>query len=73
MDKLSKKFKGWNRKGMQQFNVLVSAVKINEESSISKEMEIGLKSRYLKICGRSNDNARNGYTDDSDDGGDDDH
>ena len=58
MDNTSKKFKGWNRKGIQRFNVLVRAVKLSRESSCSKEMEIELKSRYQKISGRNinNDN-----------------
>ena len=73
MDNTSKKFKGWNRKGIQRFNVLVRAVKLSRESSCSKEMEIELKSRYQKISGRNinNDNYDSNESE-SDDSGDDD-
>ena len=73
MDNTSNKFKGWNRKGIQRFNVLVRAVKVSRESSCSKEMEIELKSRYQIISGR-NINNENYDSDDSesDDSGDDD-
>ena len=71
MDNTSKKFKGWNRKGIQRFNVLVRAVKLSRESSCSKEMEMELKSRYQKISGRNinNDNydSNDSESDDSDD------
>ena len=56
MDNTSKKFKRWNRKGIQRFNVLVRAVKVSRESSYSKEMEIELRSRYQKISGRNINN-----------------
>ena len=73
MDNTSKKFKGWNRKGIQQFNVLVRAVKLSRESSCSKEMEIELKSRYQKISGRNINNDNYDSNDsESDDSGDDD-
>ena len=73
MDNTSKKFKGWNRKGIQRFNVLVRAVKVSRESSCSKEMEIELKSRYQKISGRNINNDNYDSNDsESDDSGDDD-
>ena len=73
MDNTSKKFKGWNRKGIQRFNVLVRAVKLSRESSCSKEMEIELKSRYQKISGRNINNDNYDSNDsESDDSGDDD-
>ena len=73
MDNTSKKFKGWNRKGIQRFNVLVRAVKVSRESSCSKEMEIELKSRYQKISGRNINNDNYDPNDsESDDSGDDD-
>ena len=72
MDNTSKKFKGWNRKGIQRFNVLVRAVKVSRESSCSKEMEIELKSRYQKISGRNINNGNYDSNDsESDDSGDD--
>ena len=73
MDNTSKKFKGWNRKGIQRFNVLVRAVKLSRESSCSKEIEIELKSRYQKISGRNINNDNYDSNDsESDDSGDDD-
>ena len=73
MDNTSKNFKGWNRKGIQRFNVLVRAVKLSRESSCSKEMEIELKSRYQKISGRNINNENYDSNDsESDDSGDDD-
>jgi hypothetical protein len=71
MDNTSKKFKCWKRNGIQQFNLIVRAVKLSRESSCSKKMEMELKSRYQKISGRNinNDNcdSNDSESDDSDD------
>ena len=49
-------FKGWDSKGIEQFNVMVNTIKNSRERPESKETEIELKSTYTKLCGRSNDN-----------------
>ena len=56
MDIIDKKFKGWDRKGIQLFNFLVHAIKNNRECPESKETDIELKLTYNKLCRRLNDN-----------------
>ena len=73
MDNTGKKFKGWNKKGIQRFNVLVRTFKLSRESSCSRKMEIELKPIYQKISGRNINNENCDSNDsESDDIGDED-
>ena len=49
---IDKKFKGWDKKGIRRFNMIVAAVKKNRELSTSKEMEMQLKSKYVELSGK---------------------
>ena len=46
-------FKEWSRKGIKRYNDLIQVVRLGRNSQISKEMEIELKLKYVKICGKS--------------------
>ena len=64
VDNVQKKFKGWDRKAIKQFNEIVMCVKRNRESSESKKLEEELRLRYKQIAGRNGDSL------DGDDGDD---
>ena len=51
-ESVDKTFKGWDKRGIRRFNIIVQAVKMNRELNESKEMEMQLKSRYTEIAGR---------------------
>ena len=47
-----KKFKGWDRRGIRRFNSIVAAIKKNRELNTSKEMEMKLKTSYVRLSGK---------------------
>ena len=51
------KFKGWSKDGIKRYNYLVKVVKRNRKLTHSKEMEVELKDKYAKLCGK--DGKRN--------------
>ena len=55
VDNVQKKFKGWDRKAIKQFNEIVMCVKRNRDSSESKKIEEELRMRYKQITGRDGD------------------
>jgi len=59
-----KKFKGWDRRGIRRFDVIVNAVKESRKLTTSKNMELEFKSRYAKLLG--NDIEQNNSDSDSD-------
>ena len=46
------KIRGWDRRGIQTFNVIVSVIHKDRESIVSENMELELNSRY-KIMSRN--------------------
>ena len=71
VDSINKKFKGWDRKCIKRFNILVHATKNNREHHESKEIEIEIRLTYNKLCGRPNDNnsgSNSSGSEDSDSG-----
>ena len=52
VDSNSEIFRGWHTKGIRRFNALVLIIKRHLNTEETKEMEIKLKSRYARICGK---------------------
>ena len=67
VDNVQKKFKGWDRKAIKQFNEIVMCVKRNRDSSESKKMEEELRLRYKQIAGRNGDCSGGDNSDDESD------
>ena len=61
---INEKFKGWSPKGIKRCNDLIKVVRLGRNSQVSKEMEIELKLKHARICGKSG--ARNDLSDYSD-------
>ena len=51
---INAKFKGWNRKGIKRYNLLVRTVKKNRSLAHSLELEMKLKQKYEGIFKDSN-------------------
>ena len=69
---VNKKFNGWSRKGIKQYNNLIKVVRVGRNAQVSKEMEIELKLKYSRICGkRSVKNSLINYSDPGDSDGED--
>ena len=56
-----KKFKGWDRRGIRRFNVIVKAITTNRQLTVSQNMEHKLKMKYARLS----QNEIDGNEDDS--------
>ena len=61
------KFKGWDRRGIRRFNVIVKAIKTNRQLTVSRDMEQKLKTKYTQLS----QNGINGNGDSSESNNDD--
>ena len=68
-DSFNNKFRGWDRQELIIWNVLFRTIKIHRGCDESKEMEIEMKSIYVKMARKLNENnngdSENTDTDDS--------
>ena len=55
------------RKGIKRYNDLIKVVSLGRYSQVSKEMEIELKLKYVRMCGKSGVRNGLGNYSDSDD------
>ena len=46
--------KGWSRKGIKRYNNLIKVVRLGRMTEVSKEIEIELKMKYARMCGKIN-------------------
>ena len=65
---VNENFKGWLRKGIKRYNDLIKVVRLGRNSQVSKEIEIELKLKYARICGKSGVRSGLGNYSNSDDG-----
>ena len=45
-----KKFRGWDRRGIRRFNIIVNAIQINRQLTVSRQMEEKLKAKYVILA-----------------------
>ena len=44
-----KQFKGWDRRRISRFNVIVKAIKTKRQLTVSQDMEQNLKTKHIKL------------------------
>ena len=62
-----KKIRAWDRRGMHRFNVFVNVIQTNRQLTVSKDMELELKSRYAKLSRNGIEENDNNTDSDDDD------
>ena len=55
-----KKFKGWDRRGIRRFNVIVKAITTNRQLTVSQNMEHKLKMKYARLSQNEIDGNEDG-------------
>ena len=56
VDSIQKRFKGWSKKAIKRFNLIVKDIKKYRDTSTSRDMECELRLRYRRLSGLQDDN-----------------